>query len=185
LDAVGLALRTQGRSAAGILSDAGALWARLPSTEAWGILRRMTRMGWMLADALGIERRPQRPRSAVYRVFVRDLVLPFNIGIYEYEHQAPQRVRINADLLVESMSADDDFRSVLNYETIVEGVRLLSKGEHIDLAETLAERIMDLCLADPRVLAARVSVEKLDVYPEAESVGVVLRRRRPKALVRD
>ena len=33
-------------------------------------------------------------------------------------------------------------------------------------------------MVDPRVLAVRVSVEKLDVYPDAESVGVVLKRRR-------
>jgi dihydroneopterin aldolase len=138
----------------------------------------MAVMDWMLAEALGMERRPERRRKSVYRVFVRDLVLPFRIGIYDYEHLAPQRVRVNADLLVEGAEADDDFDRVLNYETIVDGVRALARAGHINLLETLAERVMDLCLDDPRVLAARVAAEKLDVYPEAESVGVVLRRRR-------
>jgi 7,8-dihydroneopterin aldolase/epimerase/oxygenase len=132
---------------------------------------------WMLADALGLQRKPGRP-VAVYRMFVRDLVVPFHIGIYRYEQEAPQRVRVNAELLVESAVAEDDFDRVVNYETIVNGVRELARGAHINLVETLAERIIDLAMVDPRVLAVRVSVEKLDVYPDAESVGVVLKRRR-------
>jgi len=34
-----------------------------------------------------------------------------------------------------------------------------------------------LCLSDRRVRMARVTVEKLDIYPEAESVGVTIERR--------
>ena len=134
-------------------------------------------MSWMLADALGLQRKPVRSVS-VYRMFVRDLVLPFRIGIYGHEQKAPQRVRVNAELLVESAAAEDDFGRVVNYETIVNGIRELARGEHINLVETLAERVIDLAMVDPRVLAVRVSVEKLDVYPDAESVGVVLKRRR-------
>ena len=143
----------------------------------------MTKTGWMLADALGIERRPQPSQKLLYRVVVRDLVLPFRIGIYDYERETPQRVRVNADLLVAGVMADDNFRYVLNYETIVEGIRQLAEGGHINLVETLAEQIIDLAFADQRVEAVRVSVEKLDVYPEAESVGIVMRRRRPKTPV--
>jgi 7,8-dihydroneopterin aldolase/epimerase/oxygenase len=145
--------------------------------DASGILARMTTTAWMLADALGLQRRPERPVS-LYRMFVRDLVLPFRIGIYGHEQKAPQRVRVNAELLVESAAAGDDFGRVVNYETIVDGIRELARGGHINLVETLAERIVDLALVDPRVVAVRVSVEKLDVYPDAESVGVILKRRR-------
>jgi 7,8-dihydroneopterin aldolase/epimerase/oxygenase len=148
----------------------------LPAIHASGILARMT-SSWMLADALGLQKKSKRPVS-VYRMFVRDLVLPFRIGIYGYEHEAPQRVRVNAELLVESTPPQDNFGRVVNYETIVTGVRELAQGEHINLVETLAERIIDLAMVDPRVLAVRVSVEKLDVYPDAESVGVVMKRRR-------
>lgn len=136
-------------------------------------------MAWMLADALGIDRRPGSAATQVYRILVRDLVLPCRIGVYEHEKQAPQRVRINAQLLVERDVVDsDELRDVLNYETIVEGIRALTRGRHIELVESLAEQVMDVCLASPRALAARISVEKLDIFPDAESVGVVLRRRR-------
>ena len=140
-------------------------------------------MAWMLADALGIDRRPTQRPAQTYRIFVRDLVVPCRIGIYEFEQRIPQRVRINVELLVERRrSGSDEFGDVLNYETIVAGIRALTESGHVNLVETLAERIIEIGLASPLALAARVSVEKLDIYPEAEGVGVVLRRRkRPRA----
>lgn len=140
-------------------------------------------MTWMLADALGLDRRDAARQAQVYRMFVRDLVLPCRIGIHDFEKTAPQRVRVNVELLVErDAPGSDRFGDVLNYENIVRHIRALTEGEHINLVETLAERIIDGCFASARALAARVSIEKLDIYAEAESVGVVLRRRRQRAL---
>jgi len=42
--------------------------------------------------------------------------------------------------------------------------------------ETLAERIAALCLDDARVRSVRIRVEKLDVFPDATSVGVEIER---------
>lgn len=128
--------------------------------------------------------RPMKPAPArTYKVFVRDLVLPCNIGIYDHEKQVSQRVRINADLLVRTMLLTDDaFSRVLNYETIVEGIRAITRAGHINLVETLAERVAELCLTDPRVRTVRVGVEKLDVYPDAMSVGVAIKRFQLKEL---
>lgn len=137
---------------------------------------------WLLADALGMHRSRANGPVSTYRVFVRDLVLECSIGIYDYEKHNRQRVRINAELVV---SADpemshDDIAGVLNYELIVDGIKQIIASGHINLVETLAERVIDLCLVDPRVIAARSVVEKLDVYPEAGSVGVTIERRRPR-----
>ena len=51
---------------------------------------------------------------------------------------------------------------------------------HVNLVETLAERIAAMCLEDRRVLSARVRIEKLDVFAEAESVGVEIERFQPR-----
>lgn len=115
-----------------------------------------------------------------YRVFVRDLVVPCSIGIYPREKGLRRRVRVNAELAVsEAISGKDDFAEAVNYETIVAGIKSIAEAGHINLVETLADRIATLCLADPRVSSVRIVVEKLDVYPETESVGVLLERRRP------
>lgn len=133
----------------------------------------MNREDWPLAAALA-ERDPRHPG---YRVFVRDLVLAVSIGIHAHEKRQRARVRINADLLVDrALPTRDDFTDVLDYETIVAGVKRIADGRHINLVETLADRIAVLCLADARVRAVRVAVEKLDIYPEAQSVGVIVER---------
>lgn len=118
--------------------------------------------------------------TPTYRVFVRDLVLPFEIGIHDHERGRSQKVRVNVDLMIEGAAANDDFGTVVNYETIVDGVRALARSGHVELVETVGERILDFCLEDPRVAEGKVMVEKLEVYPEAASVGVVLERRRGK-----
>lgn len=134
---------------------------------------------WQLADALGLDR-IQSLETWTYSVFVRNLMLEASIGIYDYEKAKKQRVRINADLTVvpSIVPKADSIDDVLNYESIIEGIEAIIAEGHIELVETLADRIASLCLTDPRVESVRVGVEKLDVYPQAESVGVSIERRR-------
>lgn len=111
------------------------------------------------------------------RVFIRDLVLSCRIGVHQHERLANQRVRINLELAVEDPGPiDDDLEKVVCYSEIMTGIRHVVGAGHINLVETLAERIAATCLEDRRVRAARVKVEKLDVFPEAESVGVEIER---------
>ncbi|HXQ54111.1 MAG TPA: dihydroneopterin aldolase [Stellaceae bacterium] len=136
----------------------------------------MNHLDWPLAAAL-VARDPDDP---AYRVFVRDLVLAVSIGIHAHEKRQRARIRINADILVDlRLPERDDFGEALDYETIVAGIKALADGKHINLVETLADRVAALCLADPRARAVRVTVEKLDIYPEAQSVGVMVERCRP------
>lgn len=115
----------------------------------------------------------------LYRILVRDVVLKCLIGIHAHELLAPQRVRINVDMAVLEQAGplSDDIANVVSYEDVIEGIkRMLAEG-HINLVETLAEKIAALCLADERVASVRVRVEKLDVYAEAASVGIEIERR--------
>ena len=115
-------------------------------------------------------------------VFVRDLLLTAKIGLHQHERLASQRIRINLDLTVaDDGPIDDDYDNVVCYGGLVTGVRQVVGAGHVNLAETLAERIAEMCLADSRVLSARVRVEKLDVFPEATSVGVELERFRRRS----
>ena len=123
---------------------------------------------------------PERMQVSAYRIHVRDLILACRIGILDRERRGPQRLRLNVELLVGwPDDANDDYHRVLNYETVIAGIRRIVGAGHINLVETLAERLMGVCLEDERVLAATVRVEKLDIYSDADSVGIVLTRRRP------
>jgi 7,8-dihydroneopterin aldolase/epimerase/oxygenase len=117
------------------------------------------------------------PAPGLRRVFIHDLVLAAEIGAHRHERGASQRVRINVDLLVrEDGPIEDDLRNVVCYDEIATGIRAIVGAGHLNLVETLAERIAAMCLADARVRQARVRVEKLDVYADAGAVGVEVLR---------
>ena len=120
----------------------------------------------------------QSSRHTTRHVLINDLILPARIGIHNHEKERPQRVRINLDISVAENSPikKDHISEVLNYEEIVEAVKVLVSGDHINLVETLAEKISVLCLSYERVDAVIVRVEKLDVFKQAASVGVEINR---------
>ncbi len=70
----------------------------------------------------------------------------------------------------------DDIRNVVSYEIVVKKVEAIIAHGHVNLVETLAERIAEACLKDKRVMAARVRIEKPDIIKNARSVGVEIER---------
>lgn len=125
-------------------------------------------------------------------MFLRDLLFAASIGVYSHEQGIKQRIRVNVDLGVADDAARagarapvsrpavgrDDLARVVDYAVIAEQVGSIVATGHVQLVETLAERIAEACLSDPRVLLARVRVEKLDVFPDGASAGVEVERRR-------
>jgi dihydroneopterin aldolase len=116
--------------------------------------------------------------AGLRHVFVRDLVLDCNIGVHQHEKGRRQRVRINVDLGVWEGNAphDDRLANVVCYEDVVTRVRAIVSDGHINLAETLAERIAAVSLQNPMCRSARVRVEKLDVFEDAKGAGVEIER---------
>ena len=114
----------------------------------------------------------------IRHVFIHDMVIDCSIGIYTHEKEHEQRVRINLDLAVGEGDhlINDDIRNVISYEDMAKGVEAIIAAGHINLVETLAENIAEMCLLDKRVFSARVRVEKLDIIASAESVGVEIER---------
>ncbi len=117
------------------------------------------------------------------RMFIRDLVVNMLIGVHRHERDGKQRVRINIDLsLIDQSGIDDDrLAGVVSYETLVHDIRRLCDSGHVNLVETLAERVADLCFDDRRVRGAVVRIEKLDVFADTASVGVEIERSNPKS----
>ncbi len=109
------------------------------------------------------------------RLFLRDYEVWINIGVHDFEKRREQRVLINVDLYVPlslSTPMADKLEEVVDYDFIRRSVaERVSKG-HIHLQETLADDVLALMLAHPRVRAARVSTAKPDVYPDCDAVGV-------------
>jgi dihydroneopterin aldolase len=121
------------------------------------------------------------PVAERYTVIVRGLVVMCSIGIRPEEQDSRQRVRVSVELTAPegALFPGEVRRRVINYEKVVAVIHAIAGGGHIDLCEGFAERIAAACFADSRVAHIRVTVEKLDVFPDVEGVGAILERRRP------
>lgn len=125
------------------------------------------------------EPRPVRLRQSgpLDKIFVRDLVLPCFIGAYEEEKAERQRVRFHVELSLYPLRqrSYDDVARVVSYDRIVEAIHSALRGGHINLLETLAERIAGKCLAHRRAAKVRIVLEKLDRL-EGASLGIEIER---------
>jgi dihydroneopterin aldolase len=131
---------------------------------------------WSLVVGRGYHAGQERIRE-VDHVFVRDLVIPVEIGAYDFERGRTQRVRFNVDVDVARASlGGDDMRAIFSYDVVLDAIKMILASGHIELVETIAERLADLVLRHERVQAVSVQIEKLDVAPG--SVGVRIRRER-------
>ncbi len=109
------------------------------------------------------------------RLFLRDYEVWINIGVHDFEKRGEQRVLVNVDLYIPlalSTPKADKLDEVVDYDFIRRSIAERVSRGHIHLQETLADDIVKLMLAHPRVRAARVSTEKPDVYPDCDAVGV-------------
>lgn len=86
-------------------------------------------------------------------------------GWFPHEREQGQLFRVDVVLGLDTRAAaeSDDLADTVDYGSLAEGVVGLIAGEPVKLVETLAQRIADLCLDNPRVENVEVRVHK----PEA------------------
>lgn len=109
------------------------------------------------------------------RVFIRDFDVSAAIGVFPQEQGRKQTVRMNIDFwvpVVQTPSARDVLEDVVDYDFVRPGIQALLEKGHIGLLERLVDHTIELVLAHPKVLAARVRAEKSEVYPDCRSAGV-------------
>lgn len=114
------------------------------------------------------------------KIFVRNLSLNCQIGVYETEIGRSQQVLFDCDVwlpLEQSSSSDDDLNDVLNYDLIVSAIRSIALSAHFNLQETLVDRIADRLAELPGIVLLRLSSAKTEAYTDTDAVGVEVWRR--------
>ena len=114
----------------------------------------------------------------VDRLFVRDLALSARVGVNDGEADHRQRLIVSIDAFVNRPTDPfaDDINLVVSYDRFIDAARAVAAGPHINLVETVAERIAAACLDEPGVRRVIVRVEKPDVVEDAGSVGAEIER---------
>ena len=108
------------------------------------------------------------------KVIIKNLILNMFIGIHNFEKKKKQRVRFNIEVVTNPhiKPSNKDLSTILNYEDLINKIKLLVKKQHHDLIEDLAENIFKIIFQNKLVKKTNIKIEKLDIIKDSESVGV-------------
>lgn len=89
-------------------------------------------------------------------------------------------VDVSLDLDLAPAASSDDVADTVDYGALAEALATVISGEPVNLLETLAARLADVCLADARVATATVTVRKpqAPIRLNFDDVSVTMRRGR-------
>jgi dihydroneopterin aldolase len=114
------------------------------------------------------------------RIALRGLTAFGRHGVLPHEQALGQTFLVDAELELDLSSAatSDDLADTVDYGALSAALAAVVRDERYALIERLAGRLCDVCLADPRVAAATVTVHKphAPVPVTLADVAVTLRR---------
>jgi len=96
------------------------------------------------------------------RLSLRGIAVHGHHGVFDSERRDGQEFVIDVVLEMDTRPAakNDDLRETVDYGTLVDEVRSAVANDPVDLIETLAQRIADVCLRHAEVEAVEVTVHK-------------------------
>lgn len=114
------------------------------------------------------------------RIHIRDLGVRCILGVYPHERREKQDVLINVALHADLSKAcvGDRIEDTVDYKAVKERILEMVGGSECFLVERLAQRVAEVCLEDPLVARAEVTVDKPGALRYARSVAVQVVRER-------
>lgn len=110
-------------------------------------------------------------RTDTVRLVIKKLILPVRVGVYTHEKEHPQKVRF--DLWIEFTRSPslrgggqgDRLETTLDYDIVLSLIKSAAEGEHIQLLETVADRLFEQLARLSSIWSIRVRLQKCDLYP--------------------
>jgi dihydroneopterin aldolase len=116
------------------------------------------------------------------RICLQGLRVRGRHGVFAHERADGQEFVVDATLFLDTAAAAaaDDLVLTADYGTLADRLAAIVEGEPVALIETLAQRLVTACLADPVVTEAEVTVHKpqAPVRHRFTDVTVTIRRSR-------
>lgn len=103
-------------------------------------------------------------------------------GVFAHERENGQDFVVDVTLETDTSvaAASDDVTDTIHYGVLADRLAAVVAGEPVNLLEKLVQRLAEVCLDDPRVTAAEVTVHKPSAPIEQRftDVSVTIRRER-------
>jgi len=112
-------------------------------------------------------------------IFVRDFRLQTLIGFHRRERVVPQTIRLDLEIGIANTAVftSDKVADCIDYDKVTTRIREIAT-EHVNLVETLAERVARLVLDEFGASSVKVSIAKLGILKDVGLVGVTVERRK-------
>jgi dihydroneopterin aldolase/D-erythro-7,8-dihydroneopterin triphosphate epimerase len=114
------------------------------------------------------------------RIYIRDLALRCIIGVYPEERKNRQDIIINVTMETDLRAAgrSDSLADTVDYKAVKLAILDFVEKSSFQLIESLAEGISAICLKDPHVQSATVTIDKPGALRFCRSVAVEVTRSR-------
>ena len=116
----------------------------------------------------------EQKNTKTYKILINNLLLNASIGIHDFEKKKKQKISITLEIIVKDdiYFTEPNIENFVSYELIVNDIKKLISRGHIELLETLSEEIFSMCFMDDRIFSIKLTLEKLEVFEETNSVGI-------------
>ncbi len=105
------------------------------------------------------------------KIIVKDLILLLSVGIHQFEKLEKQRVKFNIEITTDP-NLKPDIKSIVNYESVINDIKRLTKKMHFELLEGLSESLFNEMFKNKKIKKIKLKIEKLDIIKETSSVGI-------------
>ena len=114
------------------------------------------------------------------KVIITDLVFNTSIGVHDFEKEKEQQIRFNIEIDINPLlkAAENDLKSIVNYENVINKVKSITHKKHYNLLETLAEDIFTNLFLAKNIIKIKLRIEKPEIIKNTSSVGIEITKKK-------
>ena len=114
------------------------------------------------------------------KVIITDLVFNTLIGIHDFEKAKEQQIKFNIEIDINPLLkvTGNDLNSIINYESVINKIKLITQEKHYNLLETLAEDIFSSLFLNKNIMKINLRIEKPEIIKNTSSVGIEIIKKR-------
>ena len=122
----------------------------------------------------------QEEYSYKRKVIITDLVFDTSIGIHDFEKEKEQEIKFNVKIDINPLlkAAENDLNTIVNYESVVNEIKSVTRKKHYNLLETLAEDIFLSLFLNKNIIKIKLRIEKPKIIKNTSSVGIEIIKKR-------